>query len=162
MYFKPIKHHSGLTLVELMVAIAVAAILLTAVAPGYQNLILSNRISSQTNELVTALTMARTEAVRSGQDITLCARNNNWQQGWLITQASTCADALAQNNFIREWDAPAVSVTGTANAITFDALGARAGAGNITLTLNVDNNIVDREIRIGTGGMISSRLKPAE
>lgn len=160
MYFKTKKHDSGLTLVELMVAIAVAAILLTIVTPGYQNLILSNRISSQTNELVTALTVARTEAVRSGQQTSLCARDNNWQQGWLVTQAENCATAVANNDWIREWGESGVSVSGSANIITFDALGARTGAGNILLTLNVGNNIADREIRIGTGGMISSRVKP--
>ena len=56
----------GLTLVELMVALAVAAVLLTLAAPSFRDLILMQRLKSIHAQLVTDLQYARSEAVSSG------------------------------------------------------------------------------------------------
>lgn len=147
----------GLTLIELMIAIAIAAILLTLVAPGFQNLFLSNRITAATNELVTALTLARTEAVRSGENATVCAVGNNWQQGWFVTRANTCQLAIDNDDIIRAWEAvPAsIAVNSAVNFVVFDGLGARDGADAVTLTLQIGGNIADRRIQVSRGGSTS-------
>lgn len=55
---------AGITLVELMVTIAVLAIALTLAVPSLTDLIRSNRVTSQTNEFVALLHLARTDAIR--------------------------------------------------------------------------------------------------
>ena len=62
----------GVTLVELMVTIAVAAILLAVAVPGFRNLIVSNRLTATTNAFVAALNLARIEAVKRNARVTLC------------------------------------------------------------------------------------------
>ena len=57
---------SGLTLVELVVAVAVAAVLLVLAAPSFHDLILMQRLKSIHAQLVTDLQYARSEAVSSG------------------------------------------------------------------------------------------------
>ena len=57
---------AGLTLVELMVAVAVAAVLLVLAAPSFRDLILMQRLKSIHAQLVTDLQYARSEAVSSG------------------------------------------------------------------------------------------------
>ena len=54
----------GLTLLELMVTIAVLAVLATIAIPSFQETIRSNQVASQTNELISLLHLARNEAVR--------------------------------------------------------------------------------------------------
>ena len=62
-----IGHSRGFTLIELMVTLTVMAILLSIAAPSFTSLMAANRMSTQTNEFIGALNLARSEAVRRGQ-----------------------------------------------------------------------------------------------
>ena len=57
---------SGFTLVELMITLAIAGILVAVGIPSFNSTISSNRLTSYANELVTALNLARSEAVKRG------------------------------------------------------------------------------------------------
>jgi len=54
----------GFTLVELLVVIAIIAILATLAAPSFQDLLKANRVTSQSNEIVSLITLTRSEAIR--------------------------------------------------------------------------------------------------
>ena len=62
----------GFTLIELMVAIAITAILLTVALPSFEVTLNSNRLTSSANEFVTALQTARMEAIRRNQHTAVC------------------------------------------------------------------------------------------
>lgn len=55
---------SGFTLIELLVTLAVAAILLAIGVPGLRNILLTNRLATTANEVVAALNLARSEAIK--------------------------------------------------------------------------------------------------
>ena len=77
----------GVTMIELLVTLVVAAVLVTVAAPSFSRLIASNRITSQTNEFILALNLARSEATRRGQPVTLLATATAspvFQSGWQI------------------------------------------------------------------------------
>lgn len=83
----------GFTLVELLVGLAVAAILLTIAIPGYAFLLSSSRLAAVTNDLVTALQLARSEAIKRNVHVTVCksggsgsscAQTGDWRSGWLV------------------------------------------------------------------------------
>ncbi len=66
----------GFTLVELLVTLVVGAILLTIAIPCYAFLVNSSRLAAATNELVTALQLARSEAIDGGVRVTVCKTSN--------------------------------------------------------------------------------------
>jgi len=77
---------SGFTLIELMITLAIAGILLAVGIPSFNSIITSNRLTTYANELVTALNLARSEAIRRGVQVTMSTGNTggNWGSGWTI------------------------------------------------------------------------------
>lgn len=81
----------GVSLVELLIAISIAAIVLGLGAPAMGSLIDDYRRSSFTNELLGALSLARSEAIKRGQRVTLCPSRDgvsctpatDWDAGWI-------------------------------------------------------------------------------
>lgn len=58
---------TGFTLVELLIVIAVAAVLLVVAAPGFRDFVLVQRLKAVNAQLVTDLQLARSEAAARGQ-----------------------------------------------------------------------------------------------
>jgi len=87
----------GFTLIELMVTIALLAIIISLAVPSFSSIIRDNRIYSLSQELRGTLQQARSEAVKRNEPITVCRSNATatdcddgtaWQAGWLIKVGS--------------------------------------------------------------------------
>jgi type IV fimbrial biogenesis protein FimT len=102
--------YQGFTLIELMVTIAIVAILVTFAAPSFQRTIAQNAINSAISTLSSDINFARSEALKRGLSVTLCPTNSTndackdtgeWQDGWIIfldrngnnDRSTTSADA---------------------------------------------------------------------
>ncbi|TXH71833.1 MAG: prepilin-type N-terminal cleavage/methylation domain-containing protein [Thiothrix sp.] len=85
---------NGMTLIELMVTLAVVAILATVAAPSLQSMIERNQLQTLTNGMVANLYLARSEAAKRGFNVVLCASNvgqttcdstaTSFANGWII------------------------------------------------------------------------------
>jgi type IV fimbrial biogenesis protein FimT len=66
----------GFTLVELMITIAVASIMLGIAVPSFRTMMISNRLTTQANDIVSAINLARSEAIKRNRSVSLCRVQN--------------------------------------------------------------------------------------
>ena len=89
------KRQTGFTLIDLLVTLAVLAIVIAIGVPGLQTITESNRAASQNNLITGTLINARSEAIKRGVDVTICGSTNataatpvcntaQWELGWII------------------------------------------------------------------------------
>lgn len=78
-------------MVELMVVVAIVAILAAIAFPSFEATLRSNRVSTTTNELLASFALARSEALRSPGGAQVCSSTNGttctstaWDQGWIV------------------------------------------------------------------------------
>ena len=91
------RANSGFTLIELMITIAVAAILMTIAVPAFQNFLRNDRQWTTANSLVMALNAARSEAIKQDTAVSVCPTVNGtscsassaWSQGWIVLSSAT-------------------------------------------------------------------------
>lgn len=96
MHHKPNKFF-GFTLIELMVTVSIAAILMSMALPSFIETIKGNRLTTYANEFVTALSLARSEAVKRGVQITVRrkgATSQVWEEGWDLFVDSDASNAF--------------------------------------------------------------------
>ena len=94
--------NSGFTMLELMIALSIGAILATIAVPSYQSMMVQSRLATQANEFLTALHFSRSEAVKRGMRITMCKSSSgttctagsNWQDGWIVYSDSGTAGTM--------------------------------------------------------------------
>ena len=88
------KNISGFSLLEVIITVAIVAILASIALPSLQDFISSNRIDSVNNRFYMALSYARSEAIKRGSNVTVCVSNaaqtacdaslNDYAKGWII------------------------------------------------------------------------------
>lgn len=78
-----IRFLAGVTLIELIIVVAVLAILISIAVPSFQEISLRNRSSSAANSLLADLALARNEAVKNARTAFIEARGG-WSEGWIV------------------------------------------------------------------------------
>jgi type IV fimbrial biogenesis protein FimT len=80
-------------MIELMVTIAIAAVLIGLAAPSFTKVLQRNRIATEANSLTADLQYARGQAIKEGLPVTVCISTDqtscstsatDWSAGWIV------------------------------------------------------------------------------
>ena len=152
------RSQAGFTLLELIVTIAVAAILLGWGIPSFNNLVASNRITAASNSMAGLLNFARSEAVRRGEPVWISpTSNDDWQQG-----VSAWINRGGEREVLRVTAPPprgvalfGPGVTPASPQFGFDAAGYAINDNAYSLTLcSARSGITPRDFHVNSGGQV--------
>lgn len=165
-------HQKGLTLIELMTTLAVAIILLAVGIPAVKTMLANNRAVTETNALVVALNLARSEAVKRNTTVTLCGVSDadvaepactgdaDWTAGWMVfTDTGTAGTVDGSDTRLRVWqpfDPPPSIGTGGVNDVSFTSDGSAVAAVDIEVTQDDSSSSQTRCIHVLASGQIRS------
>jgi prepilin-type N-terminal cleavage/methylation domain len=157
----------GVTLIELMVALSVAAILLSIAIPNFKETIIRNRLNTITNDFIGAINFARSEAIKLGRSVTLCKSNDGstcsttntvfWDQG-IIAFSDLDADGTIDSGetILRTW--PALSSPYTLRSTAFPNLLRYNAQG--TATADGTFAVCHDSAEVGAKTIIITRVRP--
>jgi len=147
----------GLTLIELMVTVAIMAILVVLVVPAFNDFLARSRLTGAAEALAQDLQLARSEALRSNAGVTLSlSPGSAWCYG-SVAGTAACTCTTASSCTLRQVDSTAytgvtMGTTFGANATTFTARQGLADAGTVDFT---HPNAGTLRVSLGAAGQVS-------
>jgi type IV fimbrial biogenesis protein FimT len=161
----------GVSMIELMMGVAIMAIVIKVAAPSFSDFISKSRLTSSVSTLVADLNYARGEAIMRNAPVIVCAKVSNasscsttpsWQTGWVV-----CVDANSDNVCdtasatvpnpirVRNGVSSTTPITAGAAVTRFSTVGAATGNAAFTVTGGPTTS-PSRTIQVTSNGYVRS------
>lgn len=137
----------GVTLIELMTVLVIAAILATVAVPSFVKIMASQRLKSAAGNLQVALLLTRSESLKRNANVQLAPIvASQWNAGWRIVN-------LADNSVVSDYPgAPTITIAGPAT-VTYQGSGRITATASPTFKLSSDKISDVRCVSINLTGM---------
>jgi type IV fimbrial biogenesis protein FimT len=149
---------AGVTLIEMMVAISILAILLAIAVPSFSESRLSSQLRSSSTELIASANLAKSEAIKRNAPANLCVSTDGltcgaggWEQGWIVIAGGSVirVQSAAPNGF---------RISGAAATVTFQPTGVGATPATLTICRATPSaGSQERVVTIDAAGRVTSR-----
>lgn len=134
------RRKNGFTLVELIITLTVAGVLLALAAPAINTFVLDQRLTTQANDFIADLNLARSEAIRQASSMVICKQGGSvsspscstsaaWGAGWVVFVDANSDGALASNESVLrvrqslDGNNTLNAIPSTTNSIVFSSTG---------------------------------------
>lgn len=98
----------GYTLIEFLFTVVLLAIGLALAIPSMQRTVDNNQITAANNSIIAGLNLARSTAITTGDDISICptkdgasCSKDNWDSGWIVFNDADGDDSADTAEIIR-------------------------------------------------------------
>ncbi len=161
------QRETGFTLIELMVTLAIGALILTLGVPSFQSVIMDNRLVTQANQFVTSVGLARSSAVRFQRNATVCASadysaavptcsaTTDWSNGWIVwvdKDRDGATDAAEVLSVFGPSNTDLTFTSGATTGFTYDARGFSLTGGDALTLCDSRTSETGRVIRVNATG----------
>jgi len=134
----------GFTLIELIVTMSLVAILATLAAPMFTDTLASNRTRAAAYSLVSALSYARSEAVKRNATVSVTPTGATWQDGWEIEIGG---NTLSTNQPVQQ-----IALAGPLAGVNYLPTGRLQTPGVVQFTISAPATGYTRCVTIDPGG----------
>ena len=167
------RRQGGVTAIELLIAVAVLAVLVSLGAPSYRDFQTRMRLASSMSDLGSDLLLARSDSIRRNSRMLVCPRasasattcatsvtGETWMNGWLVcydTDADGACDtgSASDPNPVRVRGSPTspLTLTGPAATVIFFPVGSANGTSTFTMT---GGTSASRSTKVAPSGAVTS------
>jgi type IV fimbrial biogenesis protein FimT len=171
---RPGSRPRGFTLIELLVTMSVAGVLVGIALPAFSGYVQNARLTTETDSLLYALNLARSEAVKTDATVQVCASmdgatcSGTWEDGWIVECPAACPPGLGPTPALL-LVAPAVRTGNTINeevsgatAVSYSSTG-QTGGGSLEFVLcDRRGPSAGRELEVNSIGEVTSSSTPGQ
>jgi type IV fimbrial biogenesis protein FimT len=137
----------GFTLVELMVTIAVLAVLISLAMPSFQSFTAEQRVKAATADLAATLGYARSEAIMRKADVSVAPLTGGWAKGWSVK--------VGNLNLRSEPQSGVVIAAAPAAALLFDKTGRLVADADQFEICDSQGTATKRTLKVSFSGRVS-------
>lgn len=150
---------NGFTLMELLITIAIVAIIAVAGIPMFGDLVKNNRMTAQANSIITAMHSARNESINRGVSVRIepIVAGSDWSAGWRIRIDGNNDNDFSDSEDVvtRSFDeVKSSSLTSSVDTITYTPNGQVTSAATLTLLADECTGEHRRVINIKASGHV--------
>lgn len=77
-------NNEGFTLMNLITTLSILMVVISSVVPGLKRTLANQDLTATSNQILGGIILARSEAIKTNDRITMLSEDGNWTQGWSI------------------------------------------------------------------------------